>query len=386
MANALFVDALKGYEYYLENRGNITLDQVNRYLLESDRNPIALRTYTHYRHLLNNGFRSYIPINKFDVFQAIGRVQIAADRRRFDRHPTELQAQISRDGIKWRTVRIIDRSIVGFGIVTEEKFPTTTGVSGWVRSDSYIDMPVVIVWRNHEQNSTRLGMRAMEFLAKYRLHEVQREIRTTKSLRIKRSEISDLDWDNIFGVLERVNEVIKSATDLFYILEDLYEIEINLARPQLEFIKFGSPGDTSIKLDFGIAEILRVLLEKIQFWGLQKRQLKAEIIGHELSNEAIRLANANTKIEMIRNAVKLSKEVDDAQLGENIANGIKDLVPNILGVRRIKPETFSQGSPEKAILDERLIPASANLIAGDDTEYSVNIEGEGEFEGQDESE
>jgi hypothetical protein len=376
MANALFVDALKGYEHYLENRGNITLDQVNNYLLESGRNSIALRTYTHYKHLLDNGFRSYIPINKFDVFQAIGRIQIAADRRRFDRHPIEIQAQISRDGIKWRPVRIIDRSIVGFGIITAEKFPTATGVSGWVRLDNYIDLPAVIVWRKHKQNSTRLGVRAMEFLAKFRVREVQKEIRKTKSLRLKRSETIDLDWDNIYGVLEKVNEVIKSATDLFYVFEDLYEVDIYLARSQLEFIRFGSPGDTSIKLDFGIAEILRVLLEKIQFWGLQKRQLRVEIEGSELNNEAIRLANANTKIEMIRNAVKLSKEVDDDQLGEDIANGIKELLPNILGVGRIMEDTFSPGSPENAILEERLIPASMNLVAGDDTEYSLNVENE----------
>ncbi len=373
MANALFVDALKGYEIYLSRRGKITLENVNELLIEKGRNPIALRTYGHYRKLLQNGFRSYIPINKFDVFQSLGRIQVAADRRRYERHPADIPVQISRDGKKWQSAQIINKSIVGFGILTDKRFPTSTGVSGWISMDGCYDIPVVIVWRQHYKTSTRLGVRAMEYIARYRIIEIDRVTRPLGAIRISRIASEELEWENIFGVLVRVDELIKSTTDLIYILEDFYDIEIDLTRPQLEYIRFGSPGDTSIKIDLGIADIIRVVLDKIQFLGLQKRKLRAEVEAQELSNDAVRLANKNTEIEILRNAVKLSKEVGEKQLNEELANGIKEIIPDVLGVSKVKPETLSLGSPERAILDERLIPATTDLVAGDDSDYMVEV-------------
>ena len=48
---AQFVDSLKGYEYFLEKRGNISLDEVNLYLKSINRRPIHHRTYRHYEKL-----------------------------------------------------------------------------------------------------------------------------------------------------------------------------------------------------------------------------------------------------------------------------------------------------------------------------------------------
>ena len=64
---ARFVDALKGYEFFLRQRGRASLDEVNKYLMQHGYRPISLRTYTHYHKLLQHGFRYYIPINKFVV-------------------------------------------------------------------------------------------------------------------------------------------------------------------------------------------------------------------------------------------------------------------------------------------------------------------------------
>jgi hypothetical protein len=50
--SAEFVDALKGYEYYLKERGEATIDDVNNYLVTHGRRPIQARTYNHYRKLL----------------------------------------------------------------------------------------------------------------------------------------------------------------------------------------------------------------------------------------------------------------------------------------------------------------------------------------------
>jgi hypothetical protein len=82
---AQFVDELLGYEYFPEKQGKVTRDEINNYLTSKGRRPIQQRTYTHYRKLIDNGFLSYVPINRFDVFQSLGKIQMAADRRRFHR-------------------------------------------------------------------------------------------------------------------------------------------------------------------------------------------------------------------------------------------------------------------------------------------------------------
>lgn len=373
MANALFVDALKGYEYFLLRRGDIGLEEINQHLIDEGRNPIAQRTFNHYHKLLRNGFRSYIPINKFDVFQSLGNIQFAADRRRYSRKAVDIPTEFSRDAKNWHTARIIDKSIVGFGIGTEKKFPTSIGVSGWVKIEGYYDIPVVIVWRKHSENTTRLGLRSIEFISRYRFVPEIFEARKTKSLRIQRDVPGYLEWENLFAVLWRVNELIDSTSDLVYALEDVYDVEVDLFTPEINYIRFGSPGDTSIKIDFGVAEIIRIVLEKIQFWGLQKRLLISQVEGQEISNESVKLANAITRIEIIRNAVKLSKEIDDPTLQKELEKEIRVAVPSIFKSEDSIEGILVEGSPELAILKERVIPAATDLIAGDDTDYSIEI-------------
>jgi len=137
MANALFVDALKGYEIYLKRRGDVTLDGINLELAKIRRNPIAQRTFSHYYKLMKHGFRSYIPINKFDVFQSLGKVQLAADRRRYKRDDVEIPVSFSRNGTSWQPGKLIDKSLVGFGLLTDQKFPVSKGTMGWVQMAGY---------------------------------------------------------------------------------------------------------------------------------------------------------------------------------------------------------------------------------------------------------
>ncbi len=374
MANALFVDALKGYEYYLSERGKINLDQINEYLLHNGRNPIAHRTYMHYQKLLRSGFRNYIPINKFDVFESIGKIQIAADRRRYHREAIQQNAELSIDGQKWVNIEITDRSIVGFGILTLKKYPTRTGIAGWIRLSGYHNIPVVIVWRKHEEGRTRLGVRAMEFIAKFRIKsEELKKLRPSKLLTVKREAEDALEWDNFYGILTKIDELIRSAADLIYSLEELYDIEVHLRQSSLKSIKFGSPGETIIKIDFGIADILRLVLEKVQYWGLQKRKLRAEVEENELNNEAIALANQNAKIELLRNVINLDKEMQDEQLTRTIVDGLKEISPDIFGAKLKGKTSFTEESPELAILTERVIPAALDLAVGDDSDYIASI-------------
>ena len=82
-------DAIKGYDYYLENRGKPSLEKVRKFLENIGRIPISQRTFGHYKKLMRFGFRSYIPINQFDVSRTRGQLQMVADRRRYSREVIE---------------------------------------------------------------------------------------------------------------------------------------------------------------------------------------------------------------------------------------------------------------------------------------------------------
>ena len=115
----------------------------------------------------NHGFLSYIPINKFDVFQSLGRLEIAADRRSYARTKVERAASVSTDGERWLPVTLIDQSLVGFGAVTSSRMKEKPGHPILVRIEGFQDIPSVLVWHRAEENCTRFGIRAIEFIAKY---------------------------------------------------------------------------------------------------------------------------------------------------------------------------------------------------------------------------
>jgi len=364
---AQFVDALKGYEYFLRFRGKASMDAINEYLLSQGRRPISQRTYGHYRKLIANGFRSYIPINKFDVFQSLGRLQMAADRRRNRRELSTLNVQISRNREKWVDCVIVDKSIVGFGIETKGRFPSTPGRQIWVRIMGYHDIPAILVWRQHNEHSTRVGIRALEFIAKYQISDERIDLERLRGvLRISHDIEGALVWNVIHRVIDKTDELLDAVTAFIYTIGELLESDIRLARSVLLSIKFGSAGDAQIKIDFGIAEILRLILEKIQFWKVEKRKFRAEA-------RKLELEVANLEIETIRNAVNLKKELKDPEIVEDIKVELPETLKRVFGVNKLPSGLLDDGSLECAILMERILPPITELIAGDDTDFDVAV-------------
>lgn len=70
MANATPRDARAGYGLYRRVGGELTLDQLNRRLVDSGYGPVSQRMFSHYRRLANAGYTHYISINRFDVANA----------------------------------------------------------------------------------------------------------------------------------------------------------------------------------------------------------------------------------------------------------------------------------------------------------------------------
>ena len=366
--SAQFVDALKGYEYFLETRGRANRTEINQHLDSTNRRPIAKRTYTHYEKLLENGFRSYVPINKFDVFQSLGRLQLAADRRRYQRKHEQLPIRISRDQSRWADAIAIDRSNVGFGILTAKRFPIRPGTQLWVRLEGYSSIPVVAVWRNHLGDQTRMGIRSFEFIAKYRMKELPLAPRKTRTLRVLRHNEGDLYWANLFRVLEKTDELLEAAEDLLITIDEIVKAGVHPAAPMLSSINFSSPGEAQFKVDLGVAEIIKVVVDKLQFWRDQKRRYRAE-------TDQVELENVNLQIEIARNAINLKREAEEGGIGgQVIADLLNGPIQRALGVDELPPELFEEGSLEEGIVDQRLIPAGTDLVAGDDLDFDIEVD------------
>ena len=367
--SAEFVDALKGYEYFLKMRGKVSIDDINHYLSREGRKTIKQRTYTHYRKLIANGFRSYIPINKFDVFQALGQIQIAADRRRYEREISQEFIKLSRNGRDWVDSVVIDKSLVGFGIITSEEFPIGKGAQLFLRIEDHYDIPVIAVWRKHdkEDNSTRLGIRAFEFIAKYQISDEQLESsRLTGFFQIKRENEGTLNWKNVIRILGKSNDLLESVSVLLYSLNSLLGTTIHFAQPVLESIRFGSPGEAQVKIDFGIADLLKIILEKLQYWGIEKKRYHEE-------TRKLELENVNLSIEIARNAINLRNDAKAAEISDDVIIGLLEPIKNIFKINKLPDDIFEANSPEKAILQERIIPAIAELIAGDDSDFQITV-------------
>jgi hypothetical protein len=362
--SAEFVDALKGYEYYLKERGEATIDDVNNYLVTHGRRPIQARTYNHYRKLLAHGFRSYIPINQFDVFQALGKIQMAADRRRYHRDKIQTSAKVSYDGETWKDALVIDKSLVGFGVTVFKNFPVSKGTQIWIRLDDYDDIPVILVWRRHNQdNSTNLGVRAFEFIASYHLTGEDLNVsRLTDVLQISREDEGILDWEHIYRVFDKTNQLLDAVSALIYSINDVLDSKVHLARPILESVKFGSPGELQTKVDLGVADIVRVVLEKIQYWSLDRKKRELE--------------NANLGIEIIRNAIHLRKELKkavEADLADEVIAALFEPIRSLFDVNKLPKGLFDEGTPERGVLIERVIPVVTELVAGDDPSFKISV-------------
>ncbi len=111
-----------------------------------------------------------------------------------------------------------------------------------------------------------------------------------------------LSWSELFRIVRKLNELLAASQELLYAVSDAAGSEAHLAPSVVLSIRVGSPADIQIKADFGVADIIRLVIEKFQLWGLEKRRYKAE-------TEKVELENANLRIEVVRNAINMRRQV-----------------------------------------------------------------------------
>jgi hypothetical protein len=402
MSNASPRDAAIGYDYFWRQRGKISRDDLNEYLTASHRSPISARTFAHYQHLLSHGVRHYVPINRFDVLSALGKLDAVTDRNSYAREAVDIEAQVSRDGNRWFEAQVIDRSQVILGLLIRHQFPIPSGSLLLVRLQGYRDIPTVVVWREHGEDFTRIDAHAIQFIASYRDERGEAYNRGFGRLVIERDAEGKIPWVNFYGVLSTANVLIEATTQLLYTLGDACDADLRVAEPVVQYISFGSPGGAGIKLDIGLTDLLQLLFDKVQFWKsdrriraaeaerktLENRQLQAQIeieqerssIGTAILMEDLKqkhLENAARGLHVLGLANNLSIQASNSELVDTLAEEIKIRLPDILGISvpaEKLSELFSPGTPERGLLSDHLLPAAAELSGGDDRTFTVKAE------------
>jgi hypothetical protein len=402
MANASYRDAAIGYDYFWQNRGKISREDVNKYLSGQRRFQISTRTFGHYRNLLSHGVRHYVSINRFDVLTALERLDAVPDRSGYMREAIDIAAQVSIDNKDWIEARVIDRSQIVLGILINRRISIPTNSPLWVRTHGYDDIPTVVIWRELGEDFTRVDVRAAQFLASYRDNQGESYHRGFDRLFIERDVEEKILWDDFYRVLTTANELIQATTELLYTLGDAFDTDIRVAETVIQRISFGSPGGAELKIDFGVGDVMKLVLDTFHYWKpdarireaeaerkqLENRQLKYQIeVDQEKSDiEAAsqredlkrkQLDNLDRKLQILSSMQSPLSNPSKAMLVDAIAEQIKGELPEILGVsvppERL-PELFAPGTPERGLLGGHLLPAAARLYGDGDEDFMVKID------------
>lgn len=58
---------------------------------------------------------------------------------------------------------------------------------------------------------------------------------------------------------------------------------------------------------------------------------------------------------------------------EAVISELPETVKRVFNVTQLPPGLFDNGSPERSILSERVIPATTELVAGDDPDFDIEV-------------
>lgn len=373
--SANFGDARIGYEHYIDTRGNVSFEEINDYLLKIKHNPISQRTFNHYRSLMRYGYRSYFPINQFDVSRMLGQLPVAPDRRRYEREKVNIEAKISTDGIIRINTKVIDKSIIGFGMSTSEKLSIKNGDPIWLHIPQYHDIPAILIWHKKLNNTIRFGVRALEFISVYGIVQEENPISDlTGFLIVKKTSEEGLSWKEIYNLMGKIEKLLDASSELLKYVAEKNNIKLNLLSPILSSIKFSSPGEVSVIIDWKFFALLVALIRIVQLWRVDKNRLKEENRTLKLSNDMREM-----QIEYARKIVK-TRKVANLDIAKQVLSALPGLLKKILNIDELPPDLFGSGSLITQMSTEQLLPAAADLIGGDDQQIEVDLKSDSDEE------
>jgi hypothetical protein len=232
--------------------------------------------------------------------------------------------------------------------------------------EGYADIPTIVVWRNHLNGSTELGVRATEFISRFATGDpVPSEMRDTGSLIVNYSPPGEVEWRNLHQILNAIDELLIGSSDVLYSMDEVLGTHLIIANPTIAY--FGIPGKDGLvlQIDIGCLEVLQVVFEKLEIWGLRKRNVEPQ-------SGQIEMALINSRIEVLRNVVNLRQESESAGLVQAIVDGLFQPLQRVFRME-LPLELLAPASPERAILSSRVLPAAIELMAGDDPNLEIQF-------------
>ena len=105
---------------------------------------------------------------------------------------------------------------------------------------------------------------------------------------IERDVEEKILWDDFYRVLTTANELIQATTELLYTLGDAFDTDIRVAETVIQRISFGSPGGAELKIDFGVGDVMKLVLDTFHYWKPDARIREAEAERKQLENRQLK--------------------------------------------------------------------------------------------------
>jgi hypothetical protein len=263
---------------------------------------------------------------------------------------------------------MIDKSLVGFGMKALQDIPMKDDDPIWIRMKQYQDIPAILVWKKVDNKHIRFGVRAIEFIETYRITEDKiRPSRIMGKLIVRESSQIEISWQEIYNLMAKTEKLIDAASGLLKHIAKVINIDVKISAPALSSIKFSSPGELIVIIDYKLIALLIILIRVIQHWRVEKERRKEEVRSDRLDNDMKEI-----EIEFARKAIK-SKKVFELDIIKQLLNEIPAWVKNVLNVTNLPSNLFEPESLEKGILKEQLLPVAVDMIAGDNPTMQVEV-------------
>jgi hypothetical protein len=92
--NATQRDTRAGFDLFRSTAGTVSVDDLNARLLEAGYAPVSLRTFNHYRKLVQAGYTRYVSINRLDVARASAPYDNASGNARYSYRGADLAVSV----------------------------------------------------------------------------------------------------------------------------------------------------------------------------------------------------------------------------------------------------------------------------------------------------
>lgn len=184
---------------------------------------------------------------------------------------------------------------------------------------------------------------------------------------MKKTSKEGISWRELYDLMRKVEKLLDASSELLKYVVDVIDQKVIFTPPVLSSIKFSSPGELNVIIDWKVFALLIALIRILQHWRADKDRLK-EV------NRTIKLENdmREIQIEFARKTIK-SKKAANLEITKQLLDALPIWVKKVLNINELPPDLFKPGSLGTQMFTEQLLPVAADLIGGDDPDLKVDV-------------